>query len=317
MSLTIALAAVLAIAAIAGWLGFSRASRLRGTSRLHSLPVYHAAYAALWAALPALLFLAVWSPVQSRFVDQAVLASPEGRALPAFEMQRELILSEAREIAQRRARRRVQSRILDAGAPFRGSRKPLRDDRRRHRDPARARFGGVRAAPHLAAVPRPHRGRAMADGGADRGLADRHPDDARHPAVADVREPALLQAGAADGIPVRHPVEPADGAAPRPGRIVGRVRLDPIVLGHGVHRRDHRHDRRHPAGADERDLSDPIRAPAGALVDEADPRDPRRRADRGLRLFRRADRRSPRPRPRHCRSASPRPAAKARSPRAW
>ena len=99
MSLTIALAAVLAIAAIAGWLGFSRASRLRGTAKLHSLPIYHAAYAAMWAALPALLFLAMWSPVQSRFVDQAVLESPEGRALPAFEMQRESILSEAREIA--------------------------------------------------------------------------------------------------------------------------------------------------------------------------------------------------------------------------
>ncbi|MEO6582518.1 MAG: phosphate ABC transporter permease family protein, partial [Sphingomicrobium sp.] len=99
MSLTIALAAVLAIAAMAGWLGFARASRLRGTTRLHSLPVYHAAYAAMWAALPALLLLAVWSPVQSRFVDQAVMASPEGRVLPAFEMQRESILSEAREIA--------------------------------------------------------------------------------------------------------------------------------------------------------------------------------------------------------------------------
>ncbi|WP_309660709.1 phosphate ABC transporter permease subunit PstC [Sphingomonas sp.] len=99
MSLTIALAAVLAIAAIAGWLGFSRAGRLRGTTRLHSLPIYHAAYAAMWAALPALLFLAVWSPVQSHFVDQAVLASPEGRTLPAFDMQRESIMSEAREIA--------------------------------------------------------------------------------------------------------------------------------------------------------------------------------------------------------------------------
>src|SRR6185369_3986097 len=99
MSLTIALAAVIAIAAIAGWLGFARASRLRGTTRLHSLPVYHAAYAAMWAALPALLFLAIWSPVQSRFVDQTVLASPEGRVLPAFDMQRESIMSEAREMA--------------------------------------------------------------------------------------------------------------------------------------------------------------------------------------------------------------------------
>src|SRR4029453_9006377 len=43
--------------------------------------------------------LAVWTPVQSGLVDQAVLASPEGRALPAFDMQRETIMSEARAMA--------------------------------------------------------------------------------------------------------------------------------------------------------------------------------------------------------------------------
>ena len=102
MSLAIALAAIVAIAAGAGWFGFMRASRLRasGGGRLHSLPVYHGAYAALWAALPALLLLAVWAPVQSNLVDQAVLASPEGRALPDFDMQRQTIMAEAREIAR-------------------------------------------------------------------------------------------------------------------------------------------------------------------------------------------------------------------------
>ena len=99
MSLTIALIAVLAIAAAAGWIGFSRARTLRTSGRLHSLPVYHGAYAAMWALLPALLLLALWSPVQSEFVNQSVLASPEGRALPDFDMQRQSILSEAREIA--------------------------------------------------------------------------------------------------------------------------------------------------------------------------------------------------------------------------
>src|SRR5688572_10143162 len=105
MNLTIALAAVLAIAAIAAWIGFTRATRLRTAGfkngdRLHSLPVYHGAYAAIRAAHPALLLLAMWTPVQSNFVDQAVLASPEGRALPDFQMQRESILAEAREIAR-------------------------------------------------------------------------------------------------------------------------------------------------------------------------------------------------------------------------
>ena len=100
MTLALALAAVVAVAAAAGWLGYWRAARLRTAGRLHSLPVYHGAYAAIWAALPALLLFAAWAPLQSTLIDQAVLASPEGRALPEFDMQRETILSEAKEIAR-------------------------------------------------------------------------------------------------------------------------------------------------------------------------------------------------------------------------
>jgi phosphate transport system permease protein len=99
MSLGIAIAAIIMIAAAVGWLSYGRARRFRTASRLHSLPVYHGAYAALWAAIPALLLVAAWAPIQSRLVDQAVLSSPEGKALPSFQMQRESILSEARDIA--------------------------------------------------------------------------------------------------------------------------------------------------------------------------------------------------------------------------
>ncbi|MEO6432349.1 MAG: phosphate ABC transporter permease subunit PstC [Sphingomicrobium sp.] len=99
MNLGIALIAILMIAALAGLLAFRRARHMRINGRLHSLPTYHGAYALLWALLPALLILTMWAPVQSRLVDQAVLASPEGRALPDFDMQRQAILSEAREIA--------------------------------------------------------------------------------------------------------------------------------------------------------------------------------------------------------------------------
>ena len=99
MSLGLALAAILFVALAAGWLAYARAGRLRTSNRLHSLPSYHGAYAALWAVIPALLILAAWAPMQSRLVDRAVLASPEGRALPAEPMQRESILSEASDIA--------------------------------------------------------------------------------------------------------------------------------------------------------------------------------------------------------------------------
>src|SRR6478672_9334652 len=99
MSLGFALVAVLFVAIASGWLGLVRARRLRTAGRLHSLPVYHGSYAALWAAIPALLILAAWAPIQSRMVNHEVLASPEGKVLPDFAMQRESILSEAREIA--------------------------------------------------------------------------------------------------------------------------------------------------------------------------------------------------------------------------
>src|SRR3954469_1031429 len=99
MSLGMAFAAILVIAAVVGWLSYSRARAFRAATRLHSLPIYHGAYAALWAAIPALLMIAAWAPIQSRLVDRAVLSSPEGKALPSFQMQRESILSEAREIA--------------------------------------------------------------------------------------------------------------------------------------------------------------------------------------------------------------------------
>jgi len=100
MTLSLALAAVMAIATAAGLFARSRASGLRGGSeRLNSLPNYHGLYVGLWAALPALLFLAIWAPTQTSLVHEAVLASPAGQQLPDFDLARETILGEAQEIA--------------------------------------------------------------------------------------------------------------------------------------------------------------------------------------------------------------------------
>ena len=96
----LALVAVLVIAVAAGLFARNRAKGLRrGGARLNSLPNYHALYVGLWSALPALIFLAAWAPVQTSFVEQTVLASPAARELPAFEMARDTILDEARGIA--------------------------------------------------------------------------------------------------------------------------------------------------------------------------------------------------------------------------
>ena len=99
MSLTLALVAILAVAITAGLFAGNRAAGLRGGDRLNSLPNYHAFYVAIWAAVPALLLLAAWAPIQNQLIDQAVLASPAGQQLPDFEMLRATILTEAREIA--------------------------------------------------------------------------------------------------------------------------------------------------------------------------------------------------------------------------
>jgi phosphate transport system permease protein len=71
----------------------------QGLGRPHSLPNYHAWYVALWGVIPAILFLLIWNQVAAGLVESHVLTSPEAAALPAFEMQRNAILAEARGLA--------------------------------------------------------------------------------------------------------------------------------------------------------------------------------------------------------------------------
>ena len=70
----ILLLCLLALAAVAYHVGRKRAVNSAGGSRhintLHSLPAYYGFYAALWAAIPALLLLGLWSGVQ----DQVIVA---------------------------------------------------------------------------------------------------------------------------------------------------------------------------------------------------------------------------------------------------
>jgi phosphate transport system permease protein len=85
-----------------GWLtARARAARFdRGPAkRLHSLPSQHGWYVALWTMLPALLFLAIWGSVSPGLIRQAVMRDPAAAQLPAFDFERDAILSEARQIA--------------------------------------------------------------------------------------------------------------------------------------------------------------------------------------------------------------------------
>lgn len=88
---------------LAGWLaGRSRARMFMRTSarnRISSLPVYHAWYVALWAAIPALLFLLLWQFIAEYLVLQQVLASPAAADLPEFGFRRDAIIDEACAVA--------------------------------------------------------------------------------------------------------------------------------------------------------------------------------------------------------------------------
>jgi phosphate transport system permease protein len=102
MSVTLLLLVVLGLA-LAAWLAArSRAwafQREHGARGLKSLPNYHAWYVALWLAIPALLFLAIWAVVAPQLILQTVLASDAAASLPAFGFQRESMLAEAKAVA--------------------------------------------------------------------------------------------------------------------------------------------------------------------------------------------------------------------------
>jgi phosphate transport system permease protein len=86
-----------------GWLSArakARAFAPVGGARRHSVPSYHGWYVALWAVLPALVFLLAWQFVSPILVNEAVLHSPAASALPADAMSRGAVLSEARAIAR-------------------------------------------------------------------------------------------------------------------------------------------------------------------------------------------------------------------------
>jgi len=100
MTLGATLIGILLIALAVGGMSYAGAGRLRTGGRLHSLPVYHGVHALIWVLVPALLILAAWSPIQSRLVDQYILSTPQGQALPDDGGRRGAILSEARQLAR-------------------------------------------------------------------------------------------------------------------------------------------------------------------------------------------------------------------------
>src|SRR5688572_31726992 len=102
MTPTALLVALIALAAVAYWLGKTRSLAVVGGSRgirnLHSLPTYYGALTAIWCALPALIVLGLWIAFQDAIIiRQVTIHLPaDVRSLPAAEVG--LVLNDVRNV---------------------------------------------------------------------------------------------------------------------------------------------------------------------------------------------------------------------------
>ena len=121
MSPTIPFLLVLGLGLI-GWLAArSRAWAFKraGTEQIHSLPVYHAWYVALWTLVPALLFALIWSAVSPGLILAQVATSPAAANLPAFGIERDAILAEGWALASGHSSAAFNNNSLALVEPFR------------------------------------------------------------------------------------------------------------------------------------------------------------------------------------------------------
>ena len=141
MTLGIAFIGILLIAVAVGGISYVQRQRACAPAAgLHSLArLSRCCTPRIWVLAPALLVLAAWAPMQTRLVDQAVLSTPEGQALPDFEMQRDTILAEARQIAHREIEAGFNPESTALAPRVKEAEQPLRLDRRHCGDPVRAR----------------------------------------------------------------------------------------------------------------------------------------------------------------------------------
>ncbi|MBE1236667.1 phosphate ABC transporter permease subunit PstC [Phaeovibrio sulfidiphilus] len=106
MDTLILICVILGLAAVMYRMGMARALRVGdGTRPLHSTPVYHGLYVALWCVIPSLAFLLLWLMFEPAIVRGLVLASlpdsvlsgPDGQPLSAQRIQ--LIYTEIGNVA--------------------------------------------------------------------------------------------------------------------------------------------------------------------------------------------------------------------------
>jgi phosphate transport system permease protein len=102
-------------------LGRIRASALqkRGAP-LHSRPAYHGFFVAIWAGIPAFVLLLLWLLLQERLIDAFLLTSlPEARLGELSPAERNLLISEIRQVAEGRVFREPSAAVQAAAERLR------------------------------------------------------------------------------------------------------------------------------------------------------------------------------------------------------
>jgi phosphate transport system permease protein len=92
----IVLFALVALAAAAWFSAKAKAQAMyTGRGSLAAMPGYHGWHMALWVLVPALIGWGIWAVVSPGLIYSAILADPAAAKLPAFDMQRDAIITEA------------------------------------------------------------------------------------------------------------------------------------------------------------------------------------------------------------------------------
>ncbi|RVT94152.1 phosphate ABC transporter permease subunit PstC [Sphingomonas crocodyli] len=99
MTFSAALVTIIALGVVAWALARGKAAAFAGGPRPHSRPGHHGWYVALWAGVPALIFLIAWSVSMPGLVSSETLSAPAAAQLPADPMERSAVMAEVRGLA--------------------------------------------------------------------------------------------------------------------------------------------------------------------------------------------------------------------------
>src|SRR6056297_1876370 len=191
-----------------------------GLQALHSLPAHYGTWAAVLVGLPAVVFLFAWSIAEPVVIERLVIAELPQEIQELGEGERGLFMNDVRNSVNRDIVTGAEpDAVADAVTRYRA----LQEQSALLR---------TVLAHHLAghAGAQPHR--AAGAGLSDRLFTDRDPDHRGDRPVGAVRVDPLFPARSGHRVPVRHQLEPANGAAHRPGRRLRRFRRDPAVRRH-------------------------------------------------------------------------------------